>query len=535
MARLIALSTDERQQFELGDLTSIGRHPNNTIQIRDGVVSKLHAQILRLPDSSFLLRDLGSLNGTFVRGKQVSEVRLEDGDLIRMGSTRLLFVMGSPSPTPLDRVTIGTASPDPGAPGEGPTVPGKGGAPPLAVAVSGPGIGEFPPAASVGDLEALRADYERLRLGHELALEIGTELDLRVVLQKILDNALRLSAADRGAILLVDLEGDLVPRFVRARAGRVERDIVLSPEVLQEVKRRKAGFISTGAGVGGGGEADGSYPVCLTVPFLHEEALLGVIHLESEKGSEGFTPKDLQVIIGTATRAAMAIQAAHLARKIERESQVRAQLARLVPPGVVEQVLRGEMNLDQRGRVSEVTVLHSDIQGFTAASGRESPEEIVRSLNESLEVMVEALFRHGGTLDRFVGDEIIGLFGAPVDLEDAPFRALECAWDMVRVLGEINQGRMSTGRLPLKLGVGIATGPAIVGAIGSTWALQYTAIGAPVKDASSLAARAGANELLLSEETYQQLRSRIVAEELPPTLTEGGRSGVRAFRVLARE
>src|SRR5690606_27493273 len=92
MAKLIVISSDERQEFELGAFNSIGRHPDNTIQILDRIISKEHAQVQRGPDGRYMLRDLRSLNGTYVRGDRVGERYLEDGDEITMGSTRLLFV-----------------------------------------------------------------------------------------------------------------------------------------------------------------------------------------------------------------------------------------------------------------------------------------------------------------------------------------------------------------------------------------------------------------------------------------------------------
>ena len=106
MAKLIVISSDERQEFELGNFNSIGRHPDNTIQILDRIISKEHATLQRLPDGSYLLRDLQSLNGTFVRGDRVTERRMEDGDEISMGSTRLLFVNRASENLALNRVTI---------------------------------------------------------------------------------------------------------------------------------------------------------------------------------------------------------------------------------------------------------------------------------------------------------------------------------------------------------------------------------------------------------------------------------------------
>ena len=106
MAKIIVIGNDQRREYELGAINTIGRHPDNTLQILDRIVSKEHAQIIRQPDGRFLFRDLGSLNGSFLRGERVSERVLEDGDEITLGSTTLTFQERSAAEALLQRVTI---------------------------------------------------------------------------------------------------------------------------------------------------------------------------------------------------------------------------------------------------------------------------------------------------------------------------------------------------------------------------------------------------------------------------------------------
>ena len=203
MAKLIVISGDERQEFELAAFNTIGRHPDNTIQILDRIISKEHAQIQRGADGRFLLRDLRSLNGTFIRGERVGDHMLVDGDEVTMGSTRLLFVDEPQVEEPMHRVTI---------------------APGLTESHIRQRIqastGDFAPERQIADDKQLRRDYERLRIGHELARAVGSELDLEKLLPKILDKAFELVGADRGAILLKDDKGDkgeMIPRYVKTR------------------------------------------------------------------------------------------------------------------------------------------------------------------------------------------------------------------------------------------------------------------------------------------------------------------------------
>jgi adenylate cyclase len=170
----------------------------------------------------------------------------------------------------------------------------------------------------------------------------------------------------------------------------------------------------------------------------------------------------------------------------------------------------GQLTLNQGGARRDVTMLFADIRGFTAMSERHPPEEMVVTLNEYFEVMVDVLFRHGGTLDKYVGDEIIGLFGAPVDLVDAPLRSVRCALDMMRALEEFNRLRVDQGREKVSIGIGVNTGSVIAGAIGSSRTLQYTVIGDAVNIAARLCSLAKPGEIIISETTLELAGPHII-------------------------
>jgi adenylate cyclase len=519
MAKLIVISGDERQEFELAAFNTIGRHPDNTIQILDRIISKEHAQIQRGADGRYLMRDLRSLNGSFIRGERITDHMLSDGDEVTMGSTRLLFADKPAVEEPQHRVTI---------------------APGLTESHIRQRIqastGDFAPERQIADDKQLRRDYERLRIGHELARAVGSELDLEKLLPKILDKAFELVGADRGAILLKDDKGEMVARYVKTRSARADSNIVLSRTVLAEVINNRAAVLSSDATMDS--RFSGAHSIIMqgirstmTVPLVHREELLGIMHLDSLFTSNAFTEKDLQICTGMAAQAAVAIQNARLALRIEKEAQTRAQISRLIPQSVVEQVVKGELVIEKGGRVNEITMLFSDIRGFTTMSDGRPPEEVVNTLNEYFEVMVDILFQFTGTLDKFVGDEIIGLFGAPIALEDAPFKAVHCAIAMMQGLEEFNRTRAAENQVPIRIGIGINTGHVITGSIGSTRALQYTAIGDAMNVASRLVNIASPGEIILSESTYRYVRDRVDATALPPVKVKGKAEELRVFRV----
>ena len=178
-------------------------------------------------------------------------------------------------------------------------------------------------------------------------------------------------------------------------------------------------------------------------------------------------------------------------------------------------------------------MLFSDIRGFTAMSETRAPQEIVRMLNEYFELMVDVLFQHEGTLDKFVGDEIMALFGAPVPMPKAELRAVECALDMMKVLEEFNRLRVAEGQEEIKIGIGINTGPVVTGAIGSSRALQYTAIGDAVNTASRLCSVAKAGEIILSEATYERVRHDVAVVPLEPVRVKGKSDVLRVYNAIA--
>ena len=520
MAKLIVISGEERQEFELAAFNTIGRHPDNTIQILDRIISKEHAQIQRAADGRYLLRDLRSLNGTFMRGERVADHYLSDNDEFTMGSTRIIFADKPKTDDVLNRVTI--------APGLTEShIRGRIQA----------NTGDFMPERQIGDEKILRRDYERLRIGHELARAVGSELDLDKLLPKILDKAFELVGADRGVILLQNDKNDkLEPRYVKTRSGKSDPNIVLSNTVMTEVTTNKAAVLSSDATMDA--RFSGAHSIIMqgirstmTLPLLHSNELLGIMHLDSLFTSNAFTEKDLQVCTGMAAQAAISIQNARLAARIEKEAQTRAQISRLIPPSIVEQVVKGELVIEKGGRLSEVTMLFSDIRGFTTMSDGRPPQEIVNTLNEYFEVMVDVLFKYHGTLDKFVGDEIIGLFGAPIPLDDAPFKAVSCAIAMLQALEEFNRTRASEGLSAIRIGVGLNTGTVITGSIGSTRALQYTAIGDAMNVASRLVNVASSGEIIVSESTFNLVKGRVEAIALPPVKVKGKAEELKVYRV----
>jgi adenylate cyclase len=219
----------------------------------------------------------------------------------------------------------------------------------------------------------------------------------------------------------------------------------------------------------------------------------------------------------------------------ERHSrQIKNIFSRYVSPQVVEQLVkdpRAELKLG--GNKQVVTILFSDIRGFTTLSEELSPEAVVELLNEYFQTWTDMIFKYDGTVDKFIGDAIMAIFGAPVAHPDDPLRAVQAALAMQAALMELNTKWAAEGKRMFKIGVGINTGEAIVGNMGSQQAMGYTVIGDAVNLASRLEGKTkdlGA-EILISESTYQAVKNKVEAQEHQDITVKGKARAMSVYDV----
>lgn len=600
MARLILATAEGQQAIELRPINSLGRHPNNTIQLLDKIVSKEHC-ILEQRDGQFILRDLGSLNGTYVNGERVrGETLLRHGDEIALGSTRARFDDGSGAALPLPPEGPGavqhppppqagwSSQPQQPMPPQGQMPPGMQPLPPMRApgysypsnpaapsqqpplappttqplqphrppSISGTRVDVLDAARAIGtqiaaqtkgflpfeqvghDQVQLRVDYERLRITWELTRDIGLERDQDRLLDKILLALFKFTRADRGVILLREPDGTLYPRAARRRDGS-EAPIQVSSTILNHVIKERAGVLTHDASMDFAASKGKSMILnrissAMVVPLLHEseKEVLGVLWLDSESLAQ-FQPKDLELITSVAGQAAMFIENTILAKKIEAEIVLRDRFSRLVAPNVADLMMSGKLEVKKGGQlVQELTVFNSDIRGFTSMSEGTPAEVIVEMLNDYFELMVETLFKYEGTLDKFMGDGIMAFWGAPLAHRDDAIRSVQCAIEQMDVLGRFNRQRITENKPPLAVGIGLHSGPCVVGYVGSSKALSYTVIGDTANTSARLCSTALAGQVVVSEATLSRLGTRFDYEEIEPKSLKGKEKPMRRFNVI---
>ncbi|MGB5874092.1 MAG: adenylate/guanylate cyclase domain-containing protein [Bacteroidota bacterium] len=224
----------------------------------------------------------------------------------------------------------------------------------------------------------------------------------------------------------------------------------------------------------------------------------------------------------------------HLVSERKQRVLIKSMFSTYLNPSVVEELLAHPEKLVLGGKREELTVLFSDIQGFTSISQDMPPEELVSLLNEYLSVMSEIVFRHRGTLDKYEGDAVMAFWGAPVPQKDHPFRACLSALEMQNAVKEINESWQQQGKPRIRIRVGINTGEMVVGNLGGIGKFDYTVIGDSVNLASRLE---GANKeygtgIMVSHRTYELVKERILGRQLDRIAVKGRSEPVTTFELL---
>jgi adenylate cyclase len=415
MARLILATAEGQQAIELRPINSLGRHPNNSIQLLDKIVSKEHC-ILEQRDGQFILRDLGSLNGTYINGERVrGEQSLRHGDEITLGSTRARYDDGS-APLNLAPLAAGPGAvahphhspswPQPGsgqAPGSVPRPAesgiaarqppfGFGGAVPTpgspspaiyqapaahpslprSPSMTGTRVDMLDSARAIGtqiaalakgflpydqvahDTQQLRMDYERLRITWELSRDIGLERDLDKLLEKILLALFKFVNADRGVILMREADGTLQARVARRRDGS-DDPIQVSSTILNHVIRERASVLTHDASM----DFASSKGKSMILNRISSAIVVPLLHESEVLGAvwldsqslAQFQQKDLELITAVGNQAAMFIENIQLGKKIEQEIVTRERFSRLLSPNVAEQVISGKLEVKKGGQL----------------------------------------------------------------------------------------------------------------------------------------------------------------------------------------
>lgn len=488
-------SSDGLHGFELrtGATLVVGRAPTSDIPVIDPTISRRHAEV-DCSDTGVVVRDLGSSNGTFVNGTRIESAAVNAGDVVTFGKVAFRLQHHMPPPPPaVQQSPIST--------------------PPGATIVRQLPLRADPSASLPGVLgtkrdaqqDSTEADKNRQKLAIllEVSKGLGRAADIDTLLNKIVEYAYRILEVDRVAILLADDDGELTPKIARdKRGGDTTRNVPQS--IARTALKEKVAILSDNAGedtrFGGQSILMQQIRSAICVPLIGaEEKALGILYVDNVTATHRFSDDDFEFCIAFAGIAAIAIENGQFAQRIQREMLTRSNFERFFTPQLAKRIAESQETIRLGGDKRAVAVLFSDIRGFTALSETMRPDDMASLLTEYFTEMVECVFRHDGTLDKFIGDAVMAQWGAPIGGPDDADKAMAAAIDMIRELDRLNANWRAGGHPELQIGIGLNFGEAFAGNIGSERRLEFTVIGDTVNTASRLCGEAGPREILLSE------------------------------------
>jgi adenylate cyclase len=271
----------------------------------------------------------------------------------------------------------------------------------------------------------------------------------------------------------------------------------------------------------------------ICVPIWDRDTIVGVIYVDKAEGTSTFSEEDMYFLSAFANQAAVAITNAKLFDDVRREERLRTSLQRYLSPNLVDDmVLKNDSELGLGGAKKRVTILFTDIRGFTTLTEKEPVETVVSLLNEYFSAMSDVIFANHGTLDKFIGDAIMAIYGAPLESKDSAFECVKTAIEMREKLIQLNAKWKTQNRPQIKVGYGINTGEAIVGNIGSERRMEYTAIGDMVNIASRIEGETEDNQIFITEDAYKALGNRVIAKKLEPVKLKGKTVTVQIYEVI---
>jgi adenylate cyclase len=506
----------------------LGRSPEADLSIDSLTVSRFHARITD-DTRGLLILDLDSRNKTKVNGVVVKESKLGAGDTISLGDFVLEVRERVDAKVVID---------------EAPSLP----APSETIMRSAEEVRKLLEAAAAD--ATLRAGAARPSEVDQLAksnrilgalMRAGRHLieedTLQGLLEKVMDLVFENIAAERGMLGLYETE-DLVPKVVRYRkAGRKEEKIVIPKAITDKVRRDKVYILSTDAQQ----EFDGSRSVlslgirsALCVPLWHKASVIGIIYVDEDRHTGKFTSDDLDLLSALASYAAVAIERQRLTDRIQEEQATRAKLERYHSPGVVERILKHGAAETMEMAEHDITVSFTDIVGFTSMSEVLEPREVGMAINELFTELTECIFRYEGTLDKYIGDCIMAVFGAPVDMQDHAVRCVRAALEMQQALEKLNAEK--SGRPQMQLRIGINSGRAVAGDFGSPKRRDYSVLGDAVNLASRLESSVSQpGWIVIGESTYEAVKDHFECRPLGPQNVKGKKAQVGAYRVVSEK
>lgn len=515
-------SDSEIYELRYGSNT-IGREINNTIVVIHKSLSRYHAQVTNTENGT-TIKDLGSRNHTFVNDVKIDQSELIDGDLVRCGSVTFKFLHNFESPSLQEQSNLSV-------------------------------IKRYTTQAAdqIQDLLAQKNSARQdsvLRLVHtdieqraidklKILLEVSKQLSFHnetdKLLEKILDLVFTIMDLDRAVILLLQ-DNNLEKKAVKFQEGLQTNNQFYSTAITNSVQEEAKGVLIKNAQIdqrfaNSESVLQQTIHAAMCVPLKAREAVLGVLYVDNLALANIYTDEDLEFLTALANQAAIAIENHHLNLQIQAAAVLQAKLERFFPKTISKKLREsGVLEIVD----TEVTALFSDITGFTELCSAMSPRQVIKMLNEYFPVVVEEIiFKYEGTLEKYIGDALLAVWGAPYQQADDADRAILAAVAMQRAVRQLNSRWLEQRNLQIQVQIGLNTGKVAAGNIGSPRLVQYATIGDTTNVSSRICSVAKPGDILISETTFNKvIEPNLVFEKIPPVLVKGKTEPLQLYRLI---
>ena len=507
---------DESKSYILTkEMITIGKLSSNDLQLNDNSVSRNHCIFEKVNDN-YKLIDQGSTNGTYVNGKKIKEKILREGDNITIGRTTLRFVGVKKEENftedndqkismviPLsDKYMI---------PREKKLVPAR-----LAILTSLTGLGK----------------------------ELISSTSLEDSFEKVGDLIFDFLKPNRLFVFFYDeKQGELELKYSHTLKGKKpDEKANISKTIAMKAINEKVAILSSNAQ--DDSRFDGAKSIimygirsAISVPIWTKNSIYGLIYIDSTEFTQMFEEEDLEVLSIIANFTGLSIEGINSLNRLNQEKKIRTRLERYHSPSVVSRIMESQESTTMELMVykeTEASVLFMDIVGFTSRVEKMNAVELGVFLNSFLSEMTDIVFEHGGTLDKYIGDCIMAVFGVPFDLENHAALSIEAALDMIEKLEERNSQLKEKDRISIR--IGINSGKLVSGDFGSPKRLDYTVLGNTVNIASRLESSVAApNEIVVSEATHDLTSDLFEFEALGKKKLQGLSVPVKVFKVTRKK
>ena len=491
-----------------------GRSPDCSLEVPDANASRQHARF-DWDGATLKVGDNGSSNGTYLNDQRMQGmVVAKEGDVVRLGETRIRIQHHRIPSDAHSSSIFGFKEHDTD----------------LSQSI----------VMKVSESQPISMDPVMLAQRLSAIMDVSKALvniqNMDAVFARILEKLFEVfPQADRGFLMLGETVDQLEAKAMRSRGKGVTENLSVSTTICKKALESRSAFLFNDQN---SGDFDQGMSIvslrirsAMTIPLMVNEQILGLLQIDTPDSKRVFNRDDLGLAVAICQQAAIAVHNAKLLADVEHETTQRNNLIRYLPGALADQVKTGNVAMAMGGSTYQATILFSDVIGFTRMSESLTPERVVAMMNAYFNRMVPCITNNSGSVDKFMGDAIMAVWGVPIDKGDAASNGIAAALAMQNALVGFNSLQARDGQSMLAMGIGVNSGAVVAGNIGTEERKEYTVLGDTVNTAQRLESNAGRGHVLASKATWEAINGHGYGVAMPPLRVKNKAEPVTVFSV----